>query len=202
MKKLIKWAFYLWLLAMLLDLGGVIGDRQMLHDQMIRLHVVGASDSKEDQAVKLQVRDAVVEYVDMALSHVMTLEEAKAYLQEHLPEIEAAANAVLAKLGLRDKAAVSFTQEAFPSRVYDTFSLPSGVYQSLRVTIGEGQGRNWWCVVFPGLCFGATAGEVEDIAAGAGFSDDLTNTLTRQEGYRVRFFLLDVLGKVENFFFG
>lgn len=202
MKKMIKVTLILCLLGCVVNIAFLIRDRRTLHDQLIRLHVVANSDSAQDQAIKLSVRDAVIQYVDMAMSHVMTMEEAKTYIQAHLPEIEAAANEVLAKLGVAQKAVVSFMEEAFPTRVYETFSLPSGVYESLRITIGEGEGKNWWCVVFPSLCFQATAGEVEDVAAGAGFSEELTNTVTRQEGYQVRFFFLDVLGKIENFFFG
>ena len=95
---------------------------------------------------------------------------------------------------------VSFLKEEFPSRDYDTFSLPSGIYQSLRVTIGEGEGRNWWCVVFPTLCMGASVWDVEEGAAGGGFSQELTDTITGQKEYKIRFYLLDVLGRLENFF--
>ena len=119
-----------------------------------------------------------------------------------MPQIEAAANAVLQELGSEDCAVVSFMEEAFPVRDYDTFSLPSGVYNSLRITIGDGNGKNWWCVVFPSLCFQASSTGVEDVAAGAGFSDELSNSVTRQDGYQIRFYFLDMLGKIENFFFG
>lgn len=202
MRKIIKWTLFMLLAAFALEFTGIAADLKDLQHSVIRLHVVGASDSEEDQAVKLQVRDAVVSYVDQALSHVMTLEEAKAWLSENLPCIQEAANDVLSELGLSDRAVVTLQSEAFPVRHYDTFSLPSGVYEALRVTIGEGQGKNWWCVVFPSLCLPAVGENTEDIAAGAGFSQTLTNTVTRQEGYKVRFYFMDVLGKIENFFFG
>lgn len=202
MRKLIKLAVCILLVSFILEFAGIATDRQSLQQSVIRLHVVGASDSKEDQTVKLQVRDAVVRYVEAALEHVMTIEEAKSWLSENLPGIQDAANDVLQKLGLSDRAVVTLQSEAFPTRHYDTFSLPSGVYDALRVTIGEGQGRNWWCVVFPSLCLPAAGENTEDVAAGAGFSQTLTNTVTQQDGYRVRFYLMDVLGKIENFFFG
>lgn len=202
MRKIIKWTVFLLLAAFALDLTGIAADRKDLQQSVIRLHVVGASDSEEDQAVKLQVRDAVVSYVEEAMSHVMTIEEAKAWLRENLTGIQAAANSVLSKLGLSDRAEVTLRSEAFPERHYDTFSLPSGVYDALRVTIGEGQGKNWWCVVFPSLCLPAVGENTQDVAAGAGFSQSLTNTVTRQEGYQIRFYIMDVLGKIENFFFG
>ncbi|MBQ7817513.1 MAG: stage II sporulation protein R, partial [Oscillospiraceae bacterium] len=166
---------------------------------LIRLHVVANSDSDEDQALKLKVRDAVVEKLQDTMESFPTMEEARAYLQEHLPELEAFVNKVIQELGFTDTATVSVDREAFDKREYDTFILPAGYYEALRITIGEGQGKNWWCVVFPSLCIGATQEEFTDTAAGAGFSDTLTQTL-QDEQPQIRFFLLDWLGQVENFF--
>ena len=126
-------------------------------------------------------------------------EEALTRLREQLPALEEAANAVLSKEGKEYHAAVTLDEEAFPTRFYDTFTLPAGIYDSLRVTIGSGQGKNWWCVVFPDLCMPAASAEVEDTAVAAGFSDTLSKTLTRQEGYEIRFLVLDCFGKLQNF---
>jgi stage II sporulation protein R len=189
------------LVACLWEYLGLKADQQTLQDSLIRLHVVAASDKAEDQQVKLKVRDAVVSYVDGAMQHVMTVEEAKTWLRDNLPAIQQAANDVLHKLGLADRAVVTFQSEAFPVRHYDTFSLPSGVYDALRVTIGEGKGQNWWCVVFPSLCLPAAGESTEDVAAGAGFSEELTDTVTQKPNYRIRFFFMDVIGKIENLFF-
>ena len=202
MWKMIKFVALVLAVSFALEFFGLVRDHGTLQDSLIRLHVVAASDSAADQSVKLQVRDAVVGYVENALDDVMTIEEAKAWLQDHLPDIQQAANRVLEDLGLCYKAVVTLTAEAFPRRDYDTFSLPSGVYESLRVTLGDGQGQNWWCVVFPSLCLPAAGEDTESVAAGAGFSDGLTGAVTGKPTYRIRFFFLDVLGKVENFFFG
>ena len=96
---------------------------------------------------------------------------------------------------------MTFDREAFPVRHYDSFSLPSGVYHSLRISLGSAQGQNWWCVVFPRLCLPAAGEDFQEVAAGGGFSQPLTDTLTQKEGYRIRFFTLDLLGRIENFFF-
>ena len=202
MKKLLKRLVFLLVLVSCFYTGALLADKEKLHDELIRLHVVGASDSMEDQTIKLQVRDAIIVSLQQALEDATDIEQAKSYILEHLPQIEAAANAMLQELGSEDSAVVSFMEEAFPVRDYDTFSLPSGVYNSLRITIGDGNGKNWWCVVFPSLCFQASSTGVEDVAAGAGFSDELSNTVTRQDGYQIRFYFLDMLGKIENFFFG
>ena len=184
----------LWLL-------GVCTDRQTLGEKVIRLHVVGASDSEADQKVKLQVRDAIVEALQRDMDQFADPAAAKAFLQENLQAIEAIANDTLKSTGFSQKATVTLTEEAFPVRHYDTFSLPSGVYQSLRVTIGEGEGKNWWCVVFPSLCLPATGEDFGDTAAGAGFSQGLSGALKGEPTCQVRFFLLDLMGKLENFFF-
>lgn len=179
----------------------LIRDRQMLNENLIRLHVVGASDRVDDQNTKLLVRDAIVASLSEALRDVTDVQEAKLYIETHLPEIESVANDTLRRLGIKQNAVARFMEEEFPAREYETFSLPSGVYRSLRIVIGDGSGQNWWCVVFPSLCLEASSDAVEDEAAGAGFSQELTDTITGKQNYKIRFYLLDVLGKIENFFF-
>ena len=121
-------------------------------------------------------------------------------MQAHLAQIGDIANATLAAAGVTDRAVVTLEEEAFPTRQYDTFALPSGVYRALRIRIGEAEGKNWWCVVFPSFCYGASTEEFRDAAVGAGFSEPVTDTLSGKDGYKVSFFLLDLIGRVENFF--
>lgn len=180
-------------------LGMVVADRKTLREELIRLHVVAASDSEADQKLKLKVRDAVVESLRLAMADVADPMQARAYLQEHLPQIRQIAEMVLRNAGCQDPVEVQLQMEEFAARVYDTFTLPAGVYESLRIIIGEGEGHNWWCVVFPSLCLPATSEGFEDVAAGAGFSEELIGALEGEEGYEVRFFLLDALGRMENF---
>lgn len=200
MKKSLKRIGACFLLALLVWTGTLIADRQRLRDELVRLHVVAASDSEEDQALKLRVRDAVVESLSAEMSNLTDADQAKAYLQENLPKIEAVANQVLREAGCGDLATVSLAVEEFSTRVYDTFTLPAGLYDALRITIGEGEGHNWWCVVFPTLCVPATSEGFEEVADCAGFPESLTAALEGEDGYEVRFFLLDVMGEVENFF--
>lgn len=197
MKKCVKRVGFCLLLVSLVWCGTVLADREQLNEGLIRLHVVANSDSGEDQRIKLQVRDAVVESLRGAMADVADVEQAKAYLQENLPKIQKVANETLGSLGCTETAVVSLCREAFDTRYYDTFSLPAGVYEALRITIGEGAGKNWWCVVFPTFCIPATTEGFHDVAAGAGFPDSLNSALTGEEGYEVRFFLLDALGALE-----
>ena len=188
------------LLATILGYG-LLHDMDLLHDHIIRLHVVGASDSGEDQRIKLAVKDAINDELKMLLANVDTVEDAKIQILGHLADLKARGEQVLHDNGSEESITISLEQETFPLREYDTFSLPSGVYTSLRVRIGEAHGKNWWCVVFPSLCLPAAGENLEDVAASAGFSDSLCDTLTRREGYELRFFFLDWMGKLQNFFF-
>ncbi len=200
MRKLMKRVAFCALLAALVWCGTLLADRQKLNEDLIRLHVVANSDSEADQQIKLRVRDAVTESLQSAMSDVADVEQAKAYLQENLPKIQKIANETLRSLGCAEEAVVTLCREAFDTRYYDTFTLPAGVYEALRITIGDGEGKNWWCVVFPTFCVPATSEGFADVAAGAGFPDSLNDALMGEEDYEVRFFLLDALGKLENLF--
>ena len=202
MRKIAKLISTLMLLVAAFYLGTVASDRQALSQNLIRLHVVADSNSAEDQAIKLQVRDAITAKLETVMDELPDLETAKAYLEAHLPELEQIANDALEAAGNGCHAVVTLAKEAFPTREYDTFTLPAGIYESLRVTIGSGEGKNWWCVVFPSLCASATTDGFEDTAVGAGFSDRVAGTLTGKQEYKVRFFLLDCFGWVENWIYG
>ena len=171
----------------------LIADRETLNQELIRFHVVAQSDSEEDQAVKLQVRDAVLNAIREDLNSLTDVDAARVYLREQLPKIQQIANDTLELAGFQPEAVVSLCREAFDTRKYDTFTLPAGVYETLRIVIGDGAGHNWWCVAFPSLCLTATSEEFESAAVGAGFSEDLADTLSGSETYEVRFFLLDQL---------
>ncbi len=201
MKKITKRLGICLLFAICVWSGRILADREVLSEQLIRLHVVANSDSQEDQTVKLQVRDAILESLQKDLTDIADVSQAKAYLEENLPKMERIANSTLEAAGFQQEAVVTLCKEAFDTRYYDTFTLPAGVYESLRITIGEGQGHNWWCVAFPSLCLPATTAGFADTAAGAGFSDTLTDTLTGEGDYEIRFFFLDTLGQLQNRFY-
>ena len=159
------------------------------------------SDGKEDQQIKLQIRDAVLGSLRTDLQKLSDANAARDYLRTNLPKIQETAKAVLQKAGIDSSVAVTLGKEAFSARVYDTFTLPSGVYESLRIVIGEGQGKNWWCVTFPSLCMPEGEETFADAAAAAGFSGTLCETLGEKETHEIRFFLLDKLGQLENILF-
>lgn len=176
--------------------ASLLSDRKALNEGLIRFHVVANSDSEQDQAVKLRVRDAVLESIQEDLKQVANIDQARDYLQENLPKIQSVAEQTLQSLGVDTTAVVSLTKEAFDTREYDTFRLPAGIYEALRITIGEGEGKNWWCVTFPTLCLPTTGDGFRETSVGAGFSQTLTDSLS-SEDWEVRFFLLDAMGRLE-----
>ncbi len=125
---------------------------EQIYDQVVRLHVLANSDSDADQALKLRVRDAVLTLLSDKSDAASSADEAEIIYREMLPEIEAAAREVLAAEHSAYDCHVTLTEELYPARTYETYTLPAGMYRSLRVMIGAAEGHNWWCVLFPPLC--------------------------------------------------
>lgn len=120
---------------------------------VIRIHIRANDDGTRAQQIKYQVKDAVVEYLTPVLAECQTSAEANRAVSASLDQIVAVANAVLDENTVNYRASARFCQEKFPTRAYGDTVLAEGVYQSLIVELGEGDGQNWWCVLYPPLCF-------------------------------------------------
>ena len=158
-----------------------------LADKVVRLHVLANSDSEEDQALKLQVRDVVLERATAILEQSADRREAESRLRGELLELERVAAEEIAAEGYDYPVTVNLENTDFPTKEYDGFTLPAGEYLALRVIIGEGKGRNWWCVVFPPLCTSASA-DLPASALAAGFSEEEVSLITEEnQGYVLKF---------------
>lgn len=183
-----------WELALLLGLafaalpGPWLGAQQdALADKVVRLHVVANSDSESDQALKLQVRDAVLAQAEPLLEGKDRADSLET-LRNALPALGHAAADTVAQAGYGYPVRVSVEDAWFPTKEYDDFALPAGTYTALRVELGEAKGKNWWCVVFPPLCLGS----VTEQAAQAGFTEDELGLITGEtEGYVIRFKVME-----------
>lgn len=144
--------------------------QSQLAEKVVRLHVLANSDSEEDQALKLKVRDAVLEQATETLRGADSQAEASRRLTDILPELEETARAVITANGYDYGVRAELAETSFPTKEYDGFALPAGEYLALRVLIGEAAGQNWWCVVFPPLCT-AAASDVPTVALDAGLTD-------------------------------
>ena len=160
--------------------------QDQLADKVVRLHVLANSDSEEDQALKLRVRDRVLERATELLEQSADRQEAEALLRGNLLELENLAAEEIAAAGYDYPVTAELTDTTFPTREYDGFTLPAGEYLALRIVIGEGAGKNWWCVVFPPLCTTASA-DVPASALAAGLTQEDVNLITEEPGYVLKF---------------
>lgn len=126
--------------------------QQALAGDLLRLHVIANSDSVQDQQVKLLVRDRVLEVTEPLLAEAHSQDEVRHILSEHLQQITDEAQQVLTEQGMPYQLSAQMADEYYPTRQYDTFSLPAGWYTGLKIRLGTASGHNWWCVVFPPLC--------------------------------------------------
>ena len=183
-----------WELALLLGLcaalvwGAWAAQRQdALARKMIRLHVIANSNSDADQALKLKVRDKVLDFTTNVLQRSENMEDAQRQLQDALGRIESIAQREIVSRGYNYPVTAQLTSTEFPLKEYDGFSLPAGEYMALRLVIGEGEGQNWWCVVYPPLCVTA-ASDVQETGIACGMEQEELDLMQEAgEEYQVKF---------------
>ncbi|MBE6935056.1 MAG: stage II sporulation protein R [Ruminococcaceae bacterium] len=165
------------------------GMQERVAEQVLRLHVIAHSDSAADQALKLAVRDRVLLETERLTADADGLSAARAAVAAHLTTLERAAAETVAAAGYAYPVRVTLGDTRFPTRRYGGFALPAGTYDALRVVIGEGEGQNWWCVLFPPFCTSAAFAET---AEAAGLSSAEIRFLTGS-GYELRFRVMEWL---------
>ncbi|MGN0687707.1 MAG: stage II sporulation protein R [Oscillospiraceae bacterium] len=141
--------------------GAFAADCEKLQNEVLRLHIPANSDSAEDQQIKLMLRDYILEEYGPVLSEEKDVASAVRRAEQLLDDIEASCNEFLCSQGAGYTASASLTQMYFTTRVYDNVTLPAGTYTALRITLGSGEGQNWWCVMFPPLCIPMAADKDE-----------------------------------------
>ena len=183
-------------LLMALSFLPVHGEAEV-YDTVVRLHVLANSDSAEDQALKLRVRDAVLEAAAPLVKGCTTQAQAIDRLNGHLDQLKAAAEEVIAAEGRTDAVTVLLGEEDYPTRTYESCAFPAGRYVSLRVCIGKAEGQNWWCCLFPPLCLSAATAKEDNEEAflQVGLSKEQYSIITETEKttYKVRFKILEVV---------
>ena len=203
MKVFASLAASLLVTAVILSLLPVHGE-EVVYENVIRFHVLAESDSEEDQALKLKVRDAVLQAVSPALSDCTDFNEACAVLEEESERIKEIAEETITANGYTYTASAELVTEEYPTRVYDEITLPSGVYTSMKITIGEGAGQNWWCVLFPSVCNSFSVVPARDTGEtyiAAGFTPEQYRMIQKESApvYQVRFKVLELLSDLFGF---
>lgn len=164
-------------------------DCKDIRNDVLRLHILANSDSKNDQDLKLMVRDEILKLDNKLFASAQSKENAKEKMSQSLDMIKAQAIAVLRKNGCYDNVNVELTNMYFTTREYDAFTLPAGMYDALRVTIGKAEGKNWWCVLYPPLCIPAVShDEAMDI-----LTDEESNIIKSGEKYQFKFAIVELI---------
>lgn len=166
-----------------------------IRSDVLRLHILANSDSEEDQQVKLAVRDVLLNCGSNVFSGKINLEDARQCLDLEKEMLVTAANKVLAENGFDYKARIYFAEEFFLTRTYEKYTLPAGNYLALKVILGEGNGHNWWCVMFPPLCIPAAS---ENTDLNFFFDKNETHIIQSNPKYEIRFKIIEILEEIMN----
>ncbi len=165
-----------------------------MKSNVLRLHIIANSDTKEDQALKLSVRDAILEKCDYLFNANTDIEEAVTIAQNSLADFNSVANEVIREKGFEYLAESTVGMSYFETRVYDNFTLPAGEYKSLIIKLGKGGGKNWWCVVFPSVCLPTAYADIEDSV-----SSESGRIAKQPQNYVMRFKIVEIYEEIKNF---
>lgn len=204
MKKDMKWtlkkSLILLLVAILFSLGmhrvtTLCQMQQQVAQKVLRFHVLANSNTDKDQQLKLKVRDQVGAYIAVLLQEAQSMEESRQILKDHLEEIEACAERAVEENGSSCPVTAQLSSTFFPEKTYGKVTFPPGEYEALRLTIGEGKGRNWWCVLYPNLCFGGSLYQVEEETGQERLAQVLSpeeyRLLMEEKNFQVSFWFLE-----------
>lgn len=193
-RRLLIFTFCILGLTMLLSALPIHGESE-IYSSVVRLHVLANSDSDEDQELKLKVRDAILDECSSLFADCKDQMQAKEKITQNLALIESVAQKSVRENGFSYGVGVMLGNEEYPTKNYESCCFPAGEYLSLRVMIGEAEGQNWWCVLFPPMCLSA-ASQSSEAAAEVGLSGEQYNIITESESpkYKLRFKLLEAFG--------
>ena len=178
-------------LAFLILLALPAAGEEAVYTDTLRLHVLAATDETPDQEAKLAVRDAILTTYGEALAACRTKKEAVAFVEQQQADIQKTAEDALRARGNERSVTVTVAEEWFDTRTYVDFTLPAGNYTALKITLGEGRGQNFFCMLYPALCITPALGETVETESDA-YSEETFLMITR-DGYGVRFRALEVL---------
>lgn len=193
MKTLLKAACVAFVLTALYAMIPFQASCAAIPREVFRLHILAASDAPSDQALKLRVRDRVLSATRELFAQAKTKEEAKSLAAAHLQELADLAAQELHEHGCTERVRAELTRMPFTTRRYEDYTLPAGEYDALRLTIGAGEGHNWWCVMFPSLCIDS-GGEGDRRAKEALGEDGYQTVHGEQREYR--FYIVELLEKI------
>ena len=193
MKLFLKSACIAFVLVVIYSLIPFQAQCDNISNDVFRLHILANSDSEYDQSVKLKIRDRVLEYSKSLFESASSKEEAESLISQNLDNITQVAKNELQNLGCGQNVRAEIKKMYFTTRYYDSYTLPSGMYDALRITIGSGKGHNWWCVMYPSICISA-ASEQDEKAKKA--LDDGEYDIIKNEKYSYKFKVVELFEKL------
>ncbi len=188
------------ILTVLFSFTGFAEQCEDIPNRVLRLHVLANSDSEEDQALKLKVRDKILSAGAGMLDTAESREEAESIVAQSLPELQAAAEEEIKNQGYDYPVKVELTRMYFTTRQYETVTLPAGNYSALRVTIGEAKGKNWWCVMFPPMCLPAAeeSAELQEVLN----PSQMEIVTGNSGGYEIKFKSVEIYEQIKSWLSG
>lgn len=192
--KHIEIAFFLaFLLTIAFSTASFEKDCKEVRNSILRLHVIANSDTEEDQALKLKVRDAVLEKSKSLFKKSDSKASAKSQAQKSIDILTEAAKNVISENGYDYNVQIEVGKSNFPTKTYEAVTLPAGEYDAVRVLIGKAEGKNWWCVMFPPLCLPAAKGDkkIDDV-----LGEDALRLVTSNPKYEIRFWIVEKMEKM------
>lgn len=192
MKMLVKSACIAFVLTLIYSLIPFQAECADISDEVFRLHILANSDSEQDQSLKLKVRDRVLQYTKSLFENAKSKEEAESVISDNLQSISNVAYSEVLDNGYDYQVKADITNMYFTTRYYENYTLPSGMYDALRITIGSGNGHNWWCVMYPSICISSV--EEQDEKAKEVF-DATQYDIVKNEKYQYKFKVVEIFEK-------
>ena len=193
MKMFIKSACIAFVLTVIYSLIPFQAECRGISDEVFRLHILANSDSEQDQKLKLKVRDKVLLYTEDLFKNANSLEEAEKVVADNIKQICNVAYKEVHDNGYNYTVKAEITNMYFTTRYYEDYTMPSGMYDALRITIGKGEGYNWWCVMYPSICISA-AGEKDEKAKEV--LDEAQYNIVRNEKLEYKFKIVEIFEKI------
>ena len=213
MKLILKSVICAFIFACVISMSGFYGVCDDIQNEVFRLHIIANSDSPEDQALKIKVRDEMLSYTSEIFKGCKNKAESINAANTYLEDIKSHAQQIVYENGYNYKVDAYVTNMSFNTRVYDNFTLPAGKYDALRIVIGNGEGKNWWCVMYPSLCVGAArknwwcvlypalcipSAQADDL--GNVMNDSEQEIITNADRYEVKFKVVEWFESIFSFF--
>ncbi|MGN0470486.1 MAG: stage II sporulation protein R [Acutalibacteraceae bacterium] len=194
MKLMFKAVCCALVISMLLSVTGFCGACDDIQSEVFRLHIIANSDSKDDQNLKLYVRDGILEYTEELFKSCKNKEQSVQTARDNIDLIKDKAQSLVYEYGYDYPVDAYVTNMSFNTRVYNEFTLPAGQYEALRIVIGDGNGKNWWCVLYPAVCVPSAEGNELNSVLNENEQDIVENSVN----YQVKFKIVEVFEYIFN----